>query len=215
MWNDGFGDRGGLNSTIPFERAAACRKLGESRDVRAVESLVKRLRDHYPDVQYAAFQALESIVEALDFGQLFCRRCLARFGQQEHHLKGVGTVSIPVCRLCRRAAHAMLDVEEVVAVLDTEMGLELSFAHAVIRASYLGHNAPFDFDRVEIARAGDYEVERFCVQVGNDADPFRRGRYRQMRCLVSEECNLSENTMRILGSMFGQVLSRAQRKSAP
>jgi len=49
-------------------------------------------------------------------------------------------------------------------------------------------------------------VERFAVQVGNDTDPFRRPRYRQMRCVVKPECNLSENTLRILDSVFGQVV---------
>lgn len=47
--------------------------------------------------------------------------------------------------------------------------------------------------------------ERFAVQVGNDTDPVRRPTYAQMRCLVSPECGLSENTMRILQRTFGRV----------
>jgi hypothetical protein len=124
-------------------------------------------------------------------------------------LKGVDTVSIPVCRICGRSDKAKTDIREVVAVLDTEMSEELACADGVARVGYLKRDAPFDFDRVEIARAGDYEVERFCVQVGNDADSFRRGRYSKMRCVVASECRLSENTLRILRSMFGEVGSRA------
>ena len=188
---------------------AASQALGKLGDVRAVGVLMERLRDHYPAVYYTASRALASIGKALDAHQLFCSSCLARFQRKGLRFERVGTVSIPVCRLCERAADAILDVREVVAVLDAETRQELSCADGVARVSYLKRNAPFDFDRVEIVRASDYEVERFCVQVGNDTDPFRRERYRQMRCLVAPGCRLSENTLRILGSMFGQVESLA------
>ena len=61
------------------------------------------------------------------------------------------------------------------------------------------------FDEVEIVQATDEDVERFAVQVGNDTDPKRKPRYQEMRCVVSPECRLSENSMRILERMFGAV----------
>jgi hypothetical protein len=203
-----------------YVRWAACEALGKLIEsgrraevwrhfvLRTVDRLVEHLEHVHSDVHQAAFRALESIGEALDAPQLFCGSCLARFQQQDQRLKRVGTVIIPVCRLCGRAADAIPNVTEVIAVLDTEMDEELSCADGVARVSYLKRDAPFDFDRVEIIRAGDYEVERFCIQVGNDADPFRKGRYRKMRCVVAPECRLSENTTRILRSMFGRVESR-------
>jgi hypothetical protein len=64
----------------------------------------------------------------------------------------------------------------------------------------------FDFDAIEIVRASDEDVERFAVQVGNDTDSVRHPRYKGMQCAMSSECHLSENTVRILQCMFGQVV---------
>jgi hypothetical protein len=40
------------------------------------------------------------------------------------------------------------------------------------------------------------------VQVGNDTDPFRRARYPRIPYSVAPDCNLSENTYRILERTF-------------
>jgi len=69
----------------------------------------------------------------------------------------------------------------------------------------LARRALFDFDRVEIIRATDEDVERFAMQVGNDTDPLRKPRYAQMRCSLAPNCHLTENTLRILESLFGRV----------
>jgi hypothetical protein len=76
-----------------------------------------------------------------------------------------------------------------------------------LRVNWFQHGRLFDFDRVEIIQASYEEVERFAVQVGNDTDPFRQPRYRQMEYTIAPECQLAENTRRILASTFGQVES--------
>jgi hypothetical protein len=58
---------------------------------------------------------------------------------------------------------------------------------------------------VEIVRAGDEDVERFAVKVGNDTDKFRRSRYTILRCSIASRANLSENTIKILRSIFANV----------
>jgi hypothetical protein len=83
--------------------------------------------------------------------------------------------------------------------------------NGVLRVNWLTHRKLFDFDEVEIAQATDEDVERFAVQVGNDTDPKRKPRYQKMRCVVSSECHLSENTLRILERMFGVVAVREER----
>jgi hypothetical protein len=79
----------------------------------------------------------------------------------------------------------------------------------VARVNWLKRRALFDFDRVEIVAASDYEVERFTIAVGNDVDEYRRPRYKKMPCRVALECVLAEHTLRILRSMFGEVLVSA------
>jgi hypothetical protein len=92
----------------------------------------------------------------------------------------------------------------VTAVLDNQAQAETSQNGQVLQANWLIRRQLFDFDAVKIIQATDEDVERFAVQVGNDTDPRRQGRYKDMRCVVSSDCELSENTMRILERTFGE-----------
>jgi hypothetical protein len=65
----------------------------------------------------------------------------------------------------------MWDVKEVVTVLDAEMHQEFMYANDVARVNWLRREKLFDFERVAIVQASEYEVERLCIQVGNDPEP--------------------------------------------
>jgi hypothetical protein len=54
----------------------------------------------------------------------------------------------------------------------------------------------------EIIQATDEDVERFIIQVGNDTDPVRRSWYKRKKCLISFQCRLSPNSLRLLYCMF-------------
>jgi hypothetical protein len=60
---------------------------------------------------------------------------------------------------------------------------------------------------VEIGQASDEAVERFCIQVGNDEDVVRRGRYRRMMCRVAASSGLRADTLNKLRSVFGTVVT--------
>jgi len=95
---------------------------------------------------------------------------------------------------------------KVVAVLDSAWEDEAQRdGDDLLRVNWLKREAIFDFDWIEIIRATDEDVERFTRQVGNDPDEWRRSGYRQMRCIVEPGSNLSENTLRLLRSIFGEV----------
>ena len=91
-------------------------------------------------------------------------------------------------------------------MLDSDLALEKFQQNGILRVNWLEHRHLFDFDEVQIVQATDEDVERFAVQVGNDTDPTRKPRYPKMRCVILPECKLSENTMRILERMFGEVV---------
>lgn len=95
---------------------------------------------------------------------------------------------------------------QIVAVLDAGWSEEAQRPHKdLLRVNWLKRQALFDFDRVEIVQASDEDVEQFMAQVGSDTDKWRRSRYRQMPCLIAPGATLSENTLRILRNMFGEV----------
>jgi NADH-quinone oxidoreductase subunit J len=97
---------------------------------------------------------------------------------------------------------------QIVAVLDAGWTEETQRPHKdLLRVNWLRRQALFDFDRVEIVQASDEDVERFMNQIGHDTDSWRRSRYRQMSCLIAPGLELSENTLRVLRTMFGEVKS--------
>jgi hypothetical protein len=136
---------------------------------------------------------------------LLCRACLSRFTEKITKLGVLTKARFYVCRTCGAAESALLDATDVVVVLDEDADGEPVVAEDCVRCNWLKRGRLFDFDRVEIVKARDHDVERFCIVVGNDMDPFRRPRYKGMRVSVGADCRLSDNAIRILKSMFGSV----------
>ena len=134
---------------------------------------------------------------------LLCPRCLRRCGPHSVAVTWNMTINYYGCRMCGQSH--VLWPGQVVAVLDADMPGDFERADP-FRVNWLTRHFLFDFDEVEIIRATDEEVERFVVQVGNDTDPVRTGRYQHMPCRIGPDCHLSENTIRVLGSVFGTVV---------
>jgi len=137
--------------------------------------------------------------------QLLCPRCLVRCGPHRADLPWQPDVTYYGCRACHQSREFIDCPRGVVAVLDAAWRGAQERQGGFLRVNWLARRALFDFDRVEIIRATDEDVERFAVQVGNDTDPFRKPRYAQMRCSLAPNCHPAENTLRILESLFGQV----------
>jgi hypothetical protein len=134
---------------------------------------------------------------------LFCPRCLTCCGEHTVSLHWWQAVSYYGCRLCGQSRQ-FID-GWVMAVLNSDMSVETFKQNGTLHVNWLLRRALFDFDEVHIVQATDEDVERFAVQVGNDTDPARTTGYHHMRCLVSPDCHLSENTRRILARTFGAV----------
>lgn len=137
--------------------------------------------------------------------RLLCPRCLARFRRRAVNLPWGVAFHYYGCRSCGQSREFLEWASQVVAVLDQNWSELQVQQDEQFRINWLKRRSLFDFDRVEIIRASDEEVERFAVQVGNDTDSYRRLRYQQMSCRIGSKCRLSENTLRILNRMFGRV----------
>lgn len=135
--------------------------------------------------------------------RLLCRRCLTSFAANQVSLPGERDVTYYGCRTCSQSREFFEG--EVVMVLDQTMTEAQIEANSEMRLNWLANRRLHDFHRVEIIQASDEEIERFAVQIGNDTDDFRRGRYPTMTCMIAAGCTVSENTVRILKSTFGQV----------
>ena len=134
---------------------------------------------------------------------LLCPFCLTRFGPHEVRLSRLDKLTFYGCRLCRQSCNTLKG--QVIAALNNQRQAEVVEKNGRLYVNWLTRRALFDFDEVAIGQTTDETVERFAVQVGNDTDQFRMGRYSRMCCVISPESDLSENTIRILGRIFGQV----------
>jgi hypothetical protein len=142
-------------------------------------------------------------------GQLLCPRCLVHCGAHRADLPLQPDVTYYGCRACHQSREFIDCPQDVVAVLDAAWQGAQGRRGGLLCVNWLARRVLFDFDQVEIVRAKDEDVERFAVQVGNDTDPLRKPRYATMRCVVNPACGLSENTLRVLESTFGQVETHA------
>jgi len=136
---------------------------------------------------------------------LACSQCVVRCHAHQIRLSLQKSFTYYGCRVCHQSREFIEFSGEVVAVLDQAWREEQSQQNGLLRVNWLTRRNLFDSDRVEIIQATDEEVERFAVQVGNDTDAVRKPRYKEMSCLIAPDCHLSENTWRILRSLFGEV----------
>ncbi|MDM8540461.1 hypothetical protein QUF90_05180 [Desulfococcaceae bacterium HSG9] len=134
-----------------------------------------------------------------------CAFCYTRCKQYKTLSESFELLPYHGCRICRQSSKILEGIVQVVAILDNRNEDEHFEQDGTLRVNWLKRRASFDFDEVEIIRAGDEDVERFAVQVGNDNDSVRRPLYKKMRCTVASDCELTENTLRVLRNMFGKV----------
>jgi hypothetical protein len=136
--------------------------------------------------------------------RLFCLRCIARY--QKHKVKipfKYKSIFFYGCRVCQRSQEFFEG--KVIAILDQISTTEKQQGDDVLWVNWLIRRSLFDFDAAHILQATDEDVERFAVQVGNDTDPIRKPTYRKIQCMVSLHNVLSENSVRVLEQIFGQV----------
>ncbi|MCK6629035.1 MAG: zinc-ribbon domain-containing protein [Anaerolineae bacterium] len=135
----------------------------------------------------------------------YCRRCLTRCAAYTGQVTLIKTVTYYGCRTCRQSRALLEWAGPVVAVLDSGMTEKWVAQAGTVRVNWLLQRALFDFEAVEIVQASDEDIERFAVQVGNDTDPLRQPYYKEMSCRIGLSCHLSDNSLRVLRSIFGSV----------
>ena len=138
--------------------------------------------------------------------RLLCPRCLVRYGANRHRISWRAKVTYYGCRQCQQSREFMDWAGKIAVVLDRKMTEESAERDGILRVNWFRRNGLFDFDVVEIVRASDEEVERFCIHVKNDGDRYRQRRYKRMRCVVSRGCGLRKQTLNMLKDMFGAVV---------
>ena len=204
------------------ERLVACLDLeqDDGRSVLALRSTLRRASRVGPGAQPMETQLGERLVRRLwwetrslggEPERHVCPACWLRprrlrdpmaLGHASFRLRRLDYVGCPGCG---RASGWIDWPGEIVAVLDDGRRLWSRTTAGPLVVNALRHRAPFDFDRVEILRTTDAEVEAFAIRLLEDDDRAQRARRRRLRCTVSTECGLSGNTQEALRRVFGEV----------
>lgn len=140
----------------------------------------------------------------ISYPNLLCPSCFYRFQTQKVKLSRWKSPSYYACPQCHQNRDYFVG-KKVVAVLNSQMEQEYLEVKNTLRVNWCHHRQVFDFDTVVIEKATDEDVERFAVQIGNHTDETRKSRYSKVPCTIAPDCELSENTMRILQHTFGNV----------
>ncbi len=138
--------------------------------------------------------------------EMLCPYCLARYTTHTIDPSWLeAEITYCGCRICSQSREVIRCKGKIIAVLNRQMEVGRQPHQDNLSINWLAGRKLFDFDEVHIIDATDEDVERFAVQIGNDTDPLRVSGYKQIRCLVSPGCAMSNNTMKILRHIFGQV----------
>jgi len=113
------------------------------------------------------------------------------------------------CRKCG-GSHRMIRVKgPLIAVLQQSHLRSWLGETKPCRVNWSAVGRLFDFDRVEIYEATDVHVERFVVQIRNEADELQRKRIKRAKCCING-ATLNENSIRQLKRVFRSVQLRHQ-----
>lgn len=178
---------------------------------RIVPLLKSVANDKKHHLRWVATGWLESIAEetkrrlASRASRLLCPHCLVHCGT--HPINRLLECEVYYgCQICGQSQQFLnLDECQIVAELNNQSTVKQYQHNSVLRVNWLERGKLFYFDRIEIIQATDEEVEKFVVKVGNDTDVRRQPRYKLLKCELSPNCELSENTIRILKRTFGKV----------
>lgn len=142
---------------------------------------------------------------------LVCPRCIVYFWEHKVKiLQGEETITFYGCRNCFQSREYVewSKNKDIVAVLNIELSEKDYTKDGSWYVNYFKMKNLFDFNLVEIIKASDEEIERFCIQIGNDGDFYRKKKYKDIICVVSRNCNLQVETLNMLRSLFKEVVFR-------
>ena len=138
--------------------------------------------------------------------ELLCADCLVCLEEREASWgRWRSSITYCACRRCGQSRRLIEPSTQLVAVLDSTWEETREDGNDCLRLNALQAAPLIEFDRVEIIRATDRQVEGFLIALGNDSDRQRQAHYRRATCIIGPNAGLSENTVRLLERQFTQV----------
>lgn len=197
-----------LQDNEPSVILTAMRALELIGDFRAIDSIITAVSAAKGEFHDKLSQSLQRLSQRVvgHYHSMYCMRCLHRFSLTQHTANEV--IQYPVCRKCGKTEHGLSGISTVIAMMDRKMKRTIMVDGEAVRVNYFTNTQHFDFDAIEIVSADNYDIERFCVRIGNDGDPFRLARYPSLTCYVYSDAKLTEGMFAMLRNIFPLVTER-------
>lgn len=185
--------------------------LGRIGDTSALDPLVKLMREEklspklYSLIEETALGILKANEPSPEMeGKNICHRCFTRFTRHTVNLPNRGGLSYMGCRSCK-GSHGLENPGTITAVLDTGMSGDYATRGDDMEVNWLSLTRPFDFKRVHIKQADDFDVERFVMILRNSADDQAVIPLKDIPVQVDPGLSLSKNKINLLKMTFKRV----------
>ena len=135
---------------------------------------------------------------------LVCLNCYHRFKEINLSIPGRNPVKFTACRDCR-GSEFIEGITEINAVLHREMNADYLIQDPTFNVNWLQAKHLFDFDKLKILHADDFDVEGFVMAIRNDTDEERKKRMKSIPVHISKDADLSRNKINLLEMTFGKI----------
>lgn len=197
-----------LRDKEPDVILAAMHALKLIGDFHDIDRIVAEVSVAKSELQENLCQSLQRLCMRVsgNYNAIYCLRCFHRFTLAQKNFNEI--LKYPVCRKCGKSEHGLTGITRVIAMLDSQMKRKFLLTGNTIRINYLASPHYFDFDAIEIVSADNYDIERLCVRLVNDGDPFRLSRFPYVTCHVYSDAKLTDSMFAMLRNIFPTLTER-------
>ena len=137
---------------------------------------------------------------------LYCTKHHRRFIQTDVH-----GVRLPVCRQCKKTSFG-ISVTNVALVIDQNATWKSKLVNGIFKLNLkLLEDLP-DFNVVEIGHHTAEDIERFCIQIGNDSDMHRVPTYKKIAYRALPGISMSQKSIALLDKFFLPMTPNKQNR---
>ena len=189
-------------------RINSAKALGKIADTRGIDPLKEAQNKNLIESELAE-DSIKMIVQknkpvAKKFKKIICTNCLTRFKKYPRKLSFFHDHTYYACRVCKGWEH-IEGAGEIIAVLDRNMDLKMKSHKNKLHINWFQLKTPFDFEKVHIIDADEFEVEEFVMKMRNDSDDLRLKNLKNIQVMISKDCNLPKLKINLLENIFGKV----------
>lgn len=130
---------------------------------------------------------------------LYCEKHLHRFNRIYSK-----EIDYRACRKCRNTQYGIV-VKKSTLVLSESIGWGTRKEGDFFWINGLYLNELCDFDEIVVGNCSYEELERFCIIVGNDTDPWRAKKQKDIYYRLGEDATVTEQGIRLLNRFFAPL----------